>query len=105
MDGSRFDAWTRRQFGLVAGSFVTVVLSGSHIRDAKARKGHKKHKKRCVKLGEVCIPGGRKCCNFVACNTTEGGPRCCHEHHEACTIGTDCCSGNCDSGICSEILV
>jgi hypothetical protein len=105
MDGLRFDTWARRRFGLVAASLVTAALGGLPRRATLARGKHKKPKKRCVKLGAVCTPGGRKCCKFVTCNATEGGPRCCREHHEACTVGTDCCSGNCDGGICSEILV
>ena len=105
MDGSRFDAWTRRRLGLIAGSLVTAALGGPHMGGVEAKNKHKKQKQRCLKLGEVCTPGGRKCCTFVACNPTEGGPRCCREHHEACTVGSDCCSGNCDRGICSDVLV
>ena len=58
MDGSRFDAWTRRRLGLVAGSLVTAALGGLHMGDVEAKNKHQKHKQRCLKLGEVCTPGG-----------------------------------------------
>ena len=48
MDGSRFDAWTRRRFGLAAGgaigSLLGLQIAGSDDAEAKKRK------KRCRKL-------------------------------------------------------
>ncbi len=61
MDGSTFDAWTRRRFGLAAGG-VLAALASLHGASAKKKRG-----KRCKKLCAGCKPGGkRKCCDGLA---------------------------------------
>ena len=45
MDGSRFDGWTRRRFGLAAGGAVTALLGLAGRRDAAAKHGNKHHHK------------------------------------------------------------
>ena len=64
MDGTRFDAWTRRRFGAVAGGLAGSLLMLAGHDDAEA----KKKKKKCKKLGQPCQPGGkRKCCHHNLC--------------------------------------
>ena len=87
MDGSRFDAWTRRRFGSAAGSLAAVLLSGN---EAAA----KKERKRCQKAGKTC--GGKKrCCGQLRCaQTGEVNPvdRCCrHTEGGSCATSADCC--------------
>lgn len=77
MDGSRFDAWTRRQFGFAAGGLLAAVVA-SRLEDVGAAK--KKHKKRrCGKRKKrcqgTCIPRSQ----------------CCGD----CPSGTYCCEGEC----------
>lgn len=102
MDGSRFDAWTRRRFGLTAGGLIGSVLSliGREGNDAEA----KTRKKRCRKLGENCQSGGKpKCCkkHGLTCQPTLGGAhRCCRRGRESCTSDSQCCSGSCMDGLC-----
>ena len=106
MDGSRFDAWTRRRFGLAAGGAVgsLLVLSGS---GADAGDGKKKRKKRCLALGQSCRLGGkRKCCGKkgLSCQIFEessNARRCCRKGLEPCTIDDDCCSQDCTDGFCT----
>jgi hypothetical protein len=63
MDGSWFDAWTRRQFGLVVGSSVGSLLGLSQIDAADA----KKKGDRCGHpfSGDACDGGG--CCLDLQC--------------------------------------
>ena len=105
MDGSRFDAWTRRRFGLVAGGFAAVLaglIPGGE--DVAARK--KRRKKRCKKLGQRCTQGGKKKCCRKPCARPFGltqEDRCCKGGGESCTPGPDsaCCTGICGvSGEC-----
>ncbi len=97
MDGLRFDAWTRRRFGLAAGGAVATLLGllGSGTDDAKAKK------KRCRKLGKLCTQGGKKkCCGNRFCArpfTFTAADRCCKGGGEPCTGDEDptCCTGVC----------
>jgi hypothetical protein len=100
MDGSRFDAWTRRRFGLTAGGATVALLAGVRA-DAVAKKKNKKKKKRCKKLLQPCSPGGkRKCCNVLGCfPTTPLGSdyRCCKKLNAECGVDDECCTLNCSS--------
>lgn len=102
MDGSRFDAWTRRRFGLVAGSALAAALgsaSPDNVADVEAnthqqRRGRRR--KRCRKPQRVCVPGGRRCCGGHACRTVgipPRGPFCCRDFDQPCPSGNDdeCC--------------
>lgn len=66
MDDVRFDLWTRRGFGLAAGSLFAALLALASVDDVMARKKRKrrctKHEKRC---GKKCIKGS--CCPGKAC--------------------------------------
>ena len=48
MDDSRFDAWTRRRFGLAAGGLSASLLGLVSLDDAAAKKKRKKKKKASV---------------------------------------------------------
>ena len=109
MDGLKFDAWTRRGFGAMAGGLAGSLLALSAIPVAKAKKGKKK-KKRCKNLGDSCQPHGskdKKCCGCLAChpvNAVADSPHhCCHLNGEPCSDmngAAKCCSGVCNSGFC-----
>jgi hypothetical protein len=109
MDHTRFDAWTRRRFGLAAGGLAAMVLGLAGIEDAQT----KKKRKRCRKLGRKCKPGGkRKCCGKLNCDATGFGgelPRvCCKTKGKPCGDERDCCDGNgcCGSPpVCSPTCV
>src|SRR5262245_41081477 len=96
LDGSRFDAWTRRRLGLAAGGFVASLLALVGV-DAAAKKKGKKKKQRCRKLGEFCTPGGsQKCCDNQRCGRPTGSAdptRCCHPGGVPCSATTagSCC--------------
>ncbi|MGH2618030.1 MAG: tail fiber domain-containing protein [Thermomicrobiales bacterium] len=91
MDGSRFDRWTRRRFGRLAGG-AAAALFGSATADAKKKR---RRKKRCKKLGDTCTPGGkRRCCGNLRCDKTlVGNPSvlCCKGEGESCGGHIDCC--------------
>lgn len=97
MDGSRFDAWTRRRFGLVMGGGVASLL-GLVIGDgAEAKHGKGKHKKRCKKLKQGCQPSNKhkKCCKKQDLICGEilglGGKHCCRKVQGECSDASDCC--------------
>lgn len=109
MDGVRFDAWTRRRFGMAAAGLATL-LSPLAARDIAAKK---KRKKRCLKLGRVCEPGGkRKCCKKLKCRLTLNNVgfshHCCKTVGATCASFQDCCSGfclddRCQPDFCKEV--
>lgn len=81
MDSSRFDAWTRRRFSLVAGGGLAALLTLSGWpRDAsEAKKGKKRlsKKRRC-----------RRKANRTWCDGTCVNGECCPD--QACGGGADC---------------
>ncbi|MGH2618347.1 MAG: hypothetical protein ACRDJC_24215 [Thermomicrobiales bacterium] len=94
MDGSRFDAWTRRQFGLAVGGVATSLAGLASLAETAAKK--KRRKKRCKKIGKTCSPNGRKCCKKLTCREKgEIDPqfRCCKPDGQPCTSQEECCSG------------
>jgi hypothetical protein len=100
MDGSQFDAWTRRRFGLAAGGLSAALLGVVGLDGTEAKKKHKhKKKKKCKKLGVGCNPTGKKkrCCKNLLCEPALmiGGNRCCLTDGLPCTNLEDCCSGFC----------
>jgi hypothetical protein len=106
MDEARFDAWTRRRFGLAAGGFAASLLSLAETEDAQTKKNRKK---RCKKLGQTCKAKtktkGRKCCGDLSCDVTDPSnakTRCCRKLDEPCTDHEDCCGASCcqPSGQC-----
>jgi hypothetical protein len=98
----RFDAWTRRRLGLVAGG-AAVALLGSAIRPAAvARKGKRK---RCRKLEQSCdqTKKSKSCCSsaLLCAQVSQlgSGNFCCKQAGQTCQSSTECCGNNaCDRG-------
>jgi hypothetical protein len=95
MDASRFDAWTRRRFGLIAGGSIASLAGLSAIADSEAKK--KKKKKKCKKLKNGCKTSGKKkrCCKGLTCGESVAipeGTHCCRKAQGACTDATECCA-------------
>jgi hypothetical protein len=107
MDGSRFDAWTRRHFGLAAGGLAASLMGLAASGDVEAKKKKKKKKKKCKNLGVACTPGGkRKCCGKkgLSCQPPielPGGFHCCRRGFEPCASASECCSETCTDGFCA----
>ncbi len=110
MDGSRFDSWTRRRFGLATGGALASILGIAALQDADAKKHknkNKKKKKKCRKLGQTCDINdkNKKCCNDKQdCAQVQGqgsGAFCCKSLNGGCSVNTDCCGNRkCTSGKC-----
>lgn len=105
MNGSRFHAWTRRRFGVVAGGLAWLgALVG--VQDAAGRE-----KKRCKAFSQRCKPGGKRtCCKGLRCapKTDPERSRCCRKNGRVCSLASECCSGfclddRCRPGACREI--
>jgi hypothetical protein len=103
MDGSQFDAWTRRRFGVAAGGLTAALLGFLSLDEAEAKnKGRRRRRRRrknkeCKVLGSGCNPTGKKkCCEGLSCEPpTTGGNRCCLVDAQPCANADDCCSGFC----------
>jgi hypothetical protein len=98
MDGSRFDAWTRRRFGLATGGAIAAAFGLATLDAAatKRKKRRRKKRKRCVKLLRPCRVGGRKCCHEHVCQSFDTGANgtffCCKAEGQSCTTGQpQCC--------------
>ena len=105
MDASRFDAWTRRRFGLLTGGLAASLLGAASLADVEAKK--KKKKKKCKKLQAKCSPGSKKkrCCSGISCEEfPPNGFFCCHNIGESCSDLEDCCGLTtvCVEGLCAE---
>ena len=106
MDGSRFDTWTRRRFGLAAGGAAIaglLGLAGLDDADARRRRRRKKKKDKCRKLGEFCNQSIREqqCCNstYLCANvaTLGSGNFCCKQRDTPCGTSSECCGNDfCD---------
>ena len=115
MDGERFDAWTRRRFGLAAGGAAASLLGLLGMEDAEAKKKHKNKKKnkkkknKCKNLGQSCdqTQKNKKCCkSSQLCAQVQGlgsGNFCCKQRGSNCSVNTDCCGNDkCSGGVCSS---
>jgi hypothetical protein len=99
MDGSRFDAWTRRRFGVAAAGLVVGFFAVAGWDDAPAKRKHKKHKKprprQCEQMHTHCNPKNdrKMCCGGLGCShvTELGGNHCCLWRYFACDDDVDCC--------------
>lgn len=111
MDGSRFDAWTRRGFGLAAGGVAGTLLAQAGLVGTEAKKKKKKKKKQCPELpvcrgfGASCTTDGtRSCCCGLDCRPAGmSGNACCRAAGTACTTSGECCStapNACTGGFC-----
>jgi hypothetical protein len=108
LDGTRFDAWTRRRFGLATGGAVASLLGLMNLDDAEAKKKNKnknkkknrKKKKKCKKLGQGCdiTTKNKKCCseNQLCAQVQHlgGGDFCCKPPGDSCSRDQDCCGSN-----------
>jgi hypothetical protein len=101
MDDSRFDAWTRRRFGLAGGGLLAATL-GLGLRETRAKKHKpKKCKKRELTCGKKCVKG--ECCPSDDCGgtcacgrTIDGTTACLGEFEVDCQAATGCTSnGDC----------
>jgi hypothetical protein len=97
MNAKHFDAWTRRKFGLAAGSILAALLALSHTDGAGARR-------RCLRKGRVCSNTNKRCCGKLSCDSTfangEFGEFCCKLDDASCKPGASepgCCSTYCDA--------
>ena len=99
MDGSRFDAWTRRRFGVAAGGFAASLFSIVTCQEPaaskkKKRKRRKKRKERCLSLRVACTPEGTDpCCDGLPCDEVLGTPGffCCKPPQSRCSVNQECC--------------
>jgi hypothetical protein len=71
MDAPRFDAWTRRRFGVLTGGLLAAVAGLTIAEEATAKK-HKHCKKSETKCGKKCVKGA--CCPGASCKVN--GERC-----------------------------
>lgn len=99
MDGSRFDAWTRRGFGVAAAGALLGMLPWDDTaakRKRKKRKRSKARSRQCEPLGTDCNPHNdqRLCCGGLICGHVAelGVRRCCHDRFGPCQDHTDCCN-------------
>ncbi len=81
MDDVRFDAWTRRRFGLATGGLVITLGGLARGEDATARRKRKKCGKNKTRCGKTCVKGnccpGKSCGPQCACRKTVSGKRFC----------------------------
>jgi hypothetical protein len=98
MDGPRFDAWTRRRVGRMAGGFAAAALALLGVTGSESGKNarkRKRHKKRCKKLHDPCQVGKRKCCGDLRCRTSSLNAGihtfCCKTEGKPCVNEADCC--------------
>ncbi len=99
MDGSQFDAWTRRGFGAAAGGLAGSLLAMAAIPGAKA----KKKKRKCKKLNDTCNDGKKKCCCGFECRevlNNNGGRRCCRAVGFPAESAQECCTNKLELGNC-----
>jgi hypothetical protein len=81
MDGTVFDAWTRRRFGIASGGLIASLLTANLAMNVAAKKRRKK--KKCGKR--------KKRCHGTCIKKTQ----CCRDSD--CPAGTYCCEGDCVS--------
>src|SRR5215211_8922662 len=75
MDGSRFDTWTRRRFGLASGGMATALLGlGLAGRDPTRLTAKQRHKRRkslvfnafgCLNVDKPCRGWNDLCCSGI----------------------------------------
>src|SRR6476646_5911668 len=115
MDEKRFDAWTRRQFGLGAGGLAASLVGLQGLDDAEGKTRRHKHKAatqknkhknkgkkgkgpKCKKAGTGgCKTSRPDCCAGLSCQAVPGfgGVRCCADVGARCSRDQQCCSGVC----------
>jgi hypothetical protein len=101
MDAARFDAWTRRRFGIASGGALAAVVSLISSDAARAGNGKNKPKKNkfgCVDVGDKCRGKDSLCCSGICKGKKpkRGKPdksRCVGHHASTCQKGQDSCAG------------
>jgi Chaperone of endosialidase len=96
MDGSTFDTWTRRRFGVALGGASLLGMADSFTGDAKGKKKKGKKKKvRCRKVLQTCDPNAKDkfCCGGFNCDVfgAEVPLRCCLGLRSRCDTGSKHC--------------
>lgn len=103
MNGSRFDLWTRRRFGMAAGAITArpaglaaaLGLAATETAQAGKRRRKRKKRKRCIKLLKPCRVGGRRCCRQHVCQSFDTGANgtffCCKGPGAPCSTSQQCC--------------
>ena len=97
MDGSRFDAWTRRGFGRAAGGAAAVLIGLAGGSDAGAAD-----RVRCRKVSRACS-AQRPCCGDLTCGRSviREGKFCCRKGTASCQDSKDCCApALCTDNVC-----
>lgn len=102
VDGSCFDAWTRRRFSIATASAVAGLLGLGERDDALAKRKRKRKRKKpepkpkCEKHRTRCNPKNDKelCCGSLACGIVPelGGHHCCRQRYGDCQEDSDCCA-------------
>ncbi|MGH2618031.1 MAG: hypothetical protein ACRDJC_22615 [Thermomicrobiales bacterium] len=98
MDGSRFDLWTRRRFGRLAGGTLAALLGAIAPQKTEAKKRRKKKRRkppqqRCQSTRQACSTSGEpRCCGSLVCddNGCVGDPVCLQSEGGPCGDGCDC---------------
>jgi hypothetical protein len=101
---SRFDAWTRRQFGLAAGGLAAALLGIAPGTDTDARKKKRKKKKPqvntfgCLDVGKACSGNDALCCSGVCQGKKpkkgkKDTSRCIAHNALDCQAGANSCAG------------
>jgi hypothetical protein len=112
MDGSRFDRWTRRRFGLAAGGVAGTLLGpamslpGETTAEKRRRRRSKKPKKNafgCVNVGKPCRGKDSLCCSGRCQGKApkkgeKDKSRCAAHHVGPCTAAQNECGDDTYSG-------
>lgn len=98
MDGSRFDAWTRRRVGLATAISIATPLGVGPFREAVSKKCKGKKKKcgkKCISKKKCCGGCGQKtCCKGTCVDLATNAAHC-------GLCGNACASGECVHGACT----
>mgnify|MGYP000141384706 CR=1 FL=1 len=79
MDGTQFDAWTRRRFGLAAGGIGASLLGVAALDEAEAKRSGKKkrrRKRKRRKKGPHVCAGRNSCETQATCHRASSEVQC-----------------------------
>lgn len=99
MDSERFDAWTRRRFGLGLGGATAGLFALVAPDEAQGKKNRKKRRRRkpCLKKNAPCSQAGKRtCCKALHCDFPAAlsmRTHCCARAEGKCDEDFDCCEG------------
>jgi hypothetical protein len=100
MHQDRFDAWTRRRFGLTAGSTLVALLGTSgraNLTAGKTKSKLKRNKYGCVNVGKSCRGKDANCCSGVCRGSRpklgeKDRSHCASHDATSCQKGDDSCA-------------